>query len=318
MRGRTDRSRATGLNERAMSLFYVIPIACGVVAAAWLFLLFVGWLGTVADWLGAFGDDDAYPTPRVASDPANGNRGPIMTRYINVGSITALAGVIFGFVVLLFPDLGPGFKERATGVVTGAVTGLVGLLSLWDEIVAAYRARSTVPPQASSKNWAQLVLAMAALGAMAGGCATDPQMKVMQLRETRAAVLEIVATSYDAGLIDLDELAAIDKADDVVAAGLDVAEIAATAYAKLKDLAGVDPAVVDVEREKFRIALAGVRDGINRLIALRVEAERTRAHGPGNRDADGAATGDEPAGDLSAGEPPADGGGGGVGAAAGE
>jgi len=102
-----------------------------------------------------------------------------MNKYINVGSITAFAGVLFGFVVLLVPDIGPDFEDRATGVVTGAASAAVGLLSLVDEIVAAYRTRATKTKARSSGGPTIFpLLAVMVLLAVAVGCETSKPFRV--------------------------------------------------------------------------------------------------------------------------------------------
>lgn len=149
------------------------------------------------------------------------------------------------------------------------------------------------------------------------GCAADPQMKVMQLRETYTVGVELLNTSYEAGLIKKTDYQKIDQICDGIDASLNVAEIAADAYAKLKKLAGVDPADVEAARLRHTITLNAVRDAVKQVIQLRVDAERNKAD-ERSPTTSGVSSSDGVDRGVSAGESPPDAGGNAVGQAAAE
>lgn len=171
--------------------------------------------------------------------------------------------------------------ETLATTTAGTLAGLAGL-------VAWVRSKHDGRPPSSGAIAGALMLGVMAIGN--GGCAKDPQMQVMQLREVFTVANDAANTAYKVELIDYDALATIYDVGTGVEASLDVAEALARGG----------------DAEAFRQAVQAVKDGLRKFIDARIDAERRRRDG--STGPVGPQGGVGPAGDLHAGEPPADGG----------
>ncbi|HEV7298687.1 MAG TPA: hypothetical protein VGN72_04920 [Tepidisphaeraceae bacterium] len=175
--------------------------------------------------------------------------------------------IVVGVAAIVCYAMGTSFTDEDAQLY--ATAGGHAFMTLTALLVWA-KSKQGGPPSAGTA--VALLLATVILA----GCAVQPQRKVMQLRKTYIATMDVVTSLYDAGAIDADQLSTFDQFCDVVEAGLDAAQAAADYLVKVKQLD--DAAVTDAAEQKFDLAIDAVTDGIKRLIRLKNQTDKDTSH----------------------------------------